>query len=168
MVNDCLLDVSSVTILIHEVESSIFAPVEIWSIYSLNKFGEWFPNFWIIKIFVWGYGRVSEGSQRQVFWRYTFSGPMLIQTFAPTHEESCKYFDCTTGVCMYFSTFIVCIKNELSKHDWQVTYMLDVIKRRHLEARTSVQWLKRHCSVPLALYVGGCVLEWCYRPYMYT
>ena len=45
MVNDCLLDVSSVTILIHEVERSIFAPVETWSIYSLNKFGSDFLIF---------------------------------------------------------------------------------------------------------------------------
>ena len=54
MVNDCLLDVSPVTILIHEVEGSIFAPVEIWSIYSLNRFGSHFLIFELLPRFSFG------------------------------------------------------------------------------------------------------------------
>ena len=48
MVNDCLLDVSPVTIL---VEGSIFAHVEIWSIYSLNKFRSDFLIFELLPRF---------------------------------------------------------------------------------------------------------------------
>ena len=51
MVNDCLLDVSPVTIMIHEVEGSTFAPVEIWYIYSLNKFGSDFLIFELLPRF---------------------------------------------------------------------------------------------------------------------
>ena len=54
MVNDCLLDVSPVTILIREVEGSIFAPVEIWYIYSLNKFGSDFLIFELLPRFSFG------------------------------------------------------------------------------------------------------------------
>ena len=57
MVNECLLEVSSVTILIliHEAEGSIFAPVtsfvEIWSIHSLNKLGSDFLTYELLPRF---------------------------------------------------------------------------------------------------------------------